>query len=167
MGAVEIIVFIIAILLMLLGVAGAFLPVVPGVPLNFVVFLAYGFFDRWESYGFWIMFLMGLLTVVSLVFEQLAGAMGAKKFGAEKAGMIGSVLGAILGLVLFNIPGLILGTFLGAAAAEMCFNKKKLKEASNAGVGALVGCLCGSMFKFVASFFMTALFAYLVLRQGA
>jgi phosphatidylglycerophosphate synthase len=63
--------------------AGSFLPVVPHFPFNFGFFLAYFFFNRCETYDLWIIYLMGFLTFVNVVFDQLAGSL-AKKFGADK-----------------------------------------------------------------------------------
>jgi uncharacterized protein YqgC (DUF456 family) len=166
MDTAQVIVFSVAIALMLVGVAGSILPVIPGVPLNFVVFLAYGYYSSFEAYGFLTIFLVGALTFAAIVVEQLAGIMGAKKFGSGKAGMIGAVVGSLVGIIIFNVPGLIIGTFLGALAFEMIFAKKEWKVARMAGLGALVGCACGSFFKFVVSFIITAAFIYLVIKNS-
>jgi uncharacterized protein YqgC (DUF456 family) len=148
---------------MLVGAAGAFVPVIPGLILNWLVLLGYGFWSGWGPYGFWTMLLTGLAVVAGTVCDQLAGAVGAKKFGASKAGMIGSVVGAILGVILLNIPGLVLGTFFGAMLAEIWFHKKKAKEAADSGLGALLGCLAGGLFKFVLSMAITVAFIWMVL----
>ncbi|MDR3155029.1 MAG: DUF456 family protein [Deltaproteobacteria bacterium] len=165
MGAIDIIVFTLAVILMLAGAAGAFIPVIPGLPLNWLVLLGYGFWSGWGPYGFWTMLLTGLAAAAGLVCDQLAGAMGARKFGASKAGMIGSFVGALLGLIVLNIPGLILGTFLGAMLAEIWFQKKEMKAAADSGLGALLGCFAGGMFKFIVSLIMTAAFVWLVLSH--
>jgi uncharacterized protein YqgC (DUF456 family) len=161
MDTAHVLVFILALILMLAGIIGSFIPIIPGLPLNWLVFLGYGFWSGWETYGFWTMVWTGAVTAVGVIGEQVAGALGAKKFGSGKAGMIGAVVGAIAGLLVFNIPGLILGTFAGAMAAEMIFNRMEAKQAANAGVGALLGCMAGSVFKFVLSTILTVYFVWL------
>ncbi|MDR2611909.1 MAG: DUF456 domain-containing protein [Deltaproteobacteria bacterium] len=163
MVAADVVIFSLGILLMLAGAAGAFVPVIPGLPLNWLVLLGYGFWSGWGPYGFWTMFLTALAVAAGMVGDQLAGAMGARKFGSGKAGMIGAAVGAILGVIVFNIPGLVLGTFFGAMLAEIWFNKKEAKEAADAGLGALLGCLAGGMFKFVLSVVITVAFIWQVL----
>jgi uncharacterized protein YqgC (DUF456 family) len=69
----------------------------------------------------------------------VASAIGAKKFGASRAGLFGAVAGGILGLIFFSLPGLILGIFLGALALELLVSRRDLGAALTAGVGALLG----------------------------
>jgi uncharacterized protein YqgC (DUF456 family) len=162
----DIAVLILAYALHLVGAVGCFLPIIPGVPLIFGVFLGYGIYDGWHAYGVTTVVIAGIAAVGSVVAENLASAYGAKFFGSGKAGMIGSVAGALLGVIFFSIPGLIIGTFLGAVICEMIFYKKELKEASKAGAGALLGCLGGSVFKFMLSVAMIAAFTYFIVTAG-
>ncbi|MDR1036993.1 MAG: DUF456 domain-containing protein [Deltaproteobacteria bacterium] len=163
MTALDVTIFSLGILLMLAGAAGAFLPVIPGLPLNWLVLLGYGFWSGWGPYGFWTMLLTGMAVAAGLVGDQLAGAMGAKKFGSSKAGMIGAFVGAIVGVIFLNIPGLILGTFFGAMLAEIVFDKKEAMAAADSGAGALLGCLAGGVFKFVISMIITLAYVWMVL----
>lgn len=140
---------ILCFIIMLLGLGGTILPVLPGIPIMWVAMLGYGWYSDWAYYGLTTMVVTGLIVVLSLAVDQLASAMGAKKFGATRAGMIGSVVGALLGVIFFNIIGLILGTFIGAAAFEMLFARQDLKNSLASGAGALVGFLAGSLFKFM------------------
>lgn len=140
---------ILCFIIMLLGLAGTILPIMPGIPIMWAAMLGYGWYSGWAYYGLTTMIVTGLIVALSLAVDQLASVMGAKKFGASKAGMIGSVVGALLGVIFFNIIGLILGTFLGAAAFEMAFARQDLKNSLASGTGALVGFLAGSLFKFM------------------
>jgi uncharacterized protein YqgC (DUF456 family) len=159
-------VLVLAFLLLLTGALGCFLPVVPGVPLIFAVFLGYGLYDGWRAYGLAAMIVCGALAAFSVVIDNIAGAYGAKAFGSGKSGMIGAIIGAIAGVIFFSIPGLILGTFIGAALFEMVFSGKELKRAAKAGAGALLGCLAGSFFKFMLSAVLIVAFAWLVFTAG-
>ncbi len=156
----NILVLIICFLVMLGGLAGTVLPILPGIPIIWGAMFFYGWFSDWAYYGLTAMVITGGLTVLSLVVDQLASLMGAKKFGASRAGMIGSVVGAIVGVIFFNIIGLIAGTFLGAMVAEMLFNGRNLWESMASGTGALLGFLAGSLFKFMLAFSLIAYFVF-------
>ncbi|MDR0549047.1 MAG: DUF456 domain-containing protein [Deltaproteobacteria bacterium] len=164
MGVVAI---ILTIAVMLIGLAGSVLPVVPGLPIIFVAYLGYGIYSGWQAYAFWTMVLVGGVVVLSVVLDQLASAMGAKKFGAGKAGMIGAFVGAILGAIFFNIVGLIAGTFVGAAVFELVFARRDLYDSLKAGTGALVGFLASSVFKFMLGTILIALYLFKVVMNGA
>ncbi|MDR2726285.1 MAG: DUF456 family protein, partial [Candidatus Adiutrix sp.] len=88
-----------ALLVMLAGLAGTLLPVFPGLPLMWLALLGYGWFTGWLAYGAAGLLLTGLLVLLSLVVDQAAAVIGAKKFGASRPGLLGSVAGGLLGLV--------------------------------------------------------------------
>jgi len=151
-------------LVLLAGLAGTLLPVVPGLPLMWLALLGYGWFTGWQAYGFAGLLVTGLVVILSLAVDQVASVVGAKTFGASRAGLVGAVLGGLLGLVFFSLPGLILGVFLGAIALELLVSRRNLEEALTAGLGALLGFLAGSLFKFMLGlgllgFFVLALLA--------
>ena len=145
----NVLVFSFCFIVMLLGLAGTVLPVLPGIPIIWVAILGYGWYGGWTSYGFTAMLITGILSVLSIIVDQLASVLGTKKFGGSTAGMIGSVVGAILGAIFFNVFGLIAGTFLGAVVGELAFNGSDFKQSMNSGLGSLVGFLAGSLFKFM------------------
>jgi uncharacterized protein YqgC (DUF456 family) len=148
---------------MLTGLAGSILPILPGLPIIFVGFLGYGIYSGWAAYGLGTMIAVGAVVVVSVILDQLASMVGAKKLGAGRAGMIGAIVGAIVGVIFFNIPGLILGTFVGAAVFELILANRELWDALKAGFGALLGFLASSLFKFMMGVILIAIFAIKVL----
>ena len=160
----EAVVLPLTLLVMLAGLAGTLLPVVPGLPLMWLALLGYGWFTGWQAYGATGLVITGLAVLLSLVVDQAAAVIGAKKFGASRAGLFGSVAGGLLGLIFFSLPGLILGIFFGALALELAISRRDLGAALTAGVGALLGFLAGSLFKFMLGlgllgFFIAALLA--------
>jgi uncharacterized protein YqgC (DUF456 family) len=158
----EIIVPVVCVLVMAGATIGSVLPVIPGLPVFFFVYLGYGLFDKWRAYGSAALIVVGAVVVLSLVLDQLAAMLGAKKFGANKAGMIGSVVCAFIGVIFFSLPGLLVGAFLGAAVFEMAFNKMELKDSLKAGGGTLLGLLVGGLFKFMIGTVLTLAFIYQV-----
>ena len=142
-------ILVLTLLVMLAGLAGTLLPVVPGLPLMWLAFLGYGWLTGWSSYGAAFLTVTGLLVLLSMVVDYAASALGAKKFGARWPGIVGTVAGGLLGLIFFSLPGLILGIVLGAAALEILISRRDLGAALKAGLGALLGFLACSLFKFM------------------
>jgi uncharacterized protein YqgC (DUF456 family) len=149
-------------LVLLAGLAGTLLPVVPGLPLMWLALLGYGWLTGWSAYGFTSLAVTGLLVLLSMVVDYAAAALGAQKFGASRAGLFGAVAGGILGLIFFSLPGLILGIFLGAMALEILVSRRDLGAALTAGLGALLGFLAGSLFKFMLGLGLLLFFVFVV-----
>jgi uncharacterized protein YqgC (DUF456 family) len=160
----EIIGLSLALLVMLAGLIGSLLPVLPGVPLVLVAAVAHRLYFGAASVSNTILIILVALTVISIWFDFLAGMMGAKKFDATWRGMTGAVIGGIIGL-FFSLPGIILGPFIGATLFEMA-GGREFKKASRAGVGAMVGLLVGIVGKFAICVAMILLFATSVILRS-
>jgi uncharacterized protein YqgC (DUF456 family) len=148
---------------LLIGLFFTVAPLVPGILIIWAVFLGYGFYDGWASYGLVFMIITAVAAAASLILDYLASVWGAKRFGAGTAGMIGSIIGGILGLIVFSLPGMVLGAFGGAVACEMAFSKQELKEAAQAGAGAIIGLLLGGLAKFIIAITMILAFISMVI----
>ena len=153
-----------AFLVMLTGLIGSLLPVLPGTPLILIAAIGHRLYFGHASASNLILAILGALMVVSLVFDFLASMLGAKKFGATWRGMAGAVIGGIIGL-FFSLPGIILGPFLGAMLFEM-LGDKEFKKAAKAGLGATVGLLLGVVGKFSIGVVMMILFATSVILRS-
>ncbi len=158
----ETIYLVLSLIIMVAGLAGTVLPILPSIPLVYSGFLIYGLGTGWHDFGAGVMIFFGALTVFVLVLDYVAGAVGAKKFGASTAGVIGSVIGAILGVIFFNIIGLLVGVFAGAVFGEL-HHGRTTEEAFRSGWGAFLGFVAGSLFKFVIAFFMIGVFLLLII----
>ena len=110
--------YALAALLVVVGLAGVVLPALPGLPLVFVGMLIAAWAGDFVHVGVPTLVVLGLLTLLSFVVDFWATAHGAKRVGAGKAAMFGAALGTLVG-AFFAIPGLILGPFLGAMIAEL------------------------------------------------
>jgi uncharacterized protein YqgC (DUF456 family) len=146
---------IIAGVLCVVGLLGCLLPILPGPPLNFAAVLLLAVASDFAPP------LNGsTLTVLAVVTLVVAGAdyvipvLGARQFGASRAGVWGSLLGMLIGLFFFAPVGLVLGALLGAVLGELAAGKKEW-DAIRAGVGVVLGSLLGVVIKLCAAGVMT------------
>jgi uncharacterized protein YqgC (DUF456 family) len=142
------------------GLMGLLLPAIPGMPLVFVGIAAVAWADGFARIGVPVLVVIGVLGVMGMVFDYLAGLLGAKRAGASRWGLIGAVVGLLVGLP-FGLPGLVLGPGLGAMALEYA-KDADVRRSARAGVGVLVGFILGTALKYAVAMTMLglALFAY-------
>jgi uncharacterized protein len=138
------------------GLLGAIVPVLPGIPLIFAGIWLIAGVDGYHHLG--LGWLLGIAAVgaVGLVVDLLAGALGAKRMGASSRAVWGALIGTLIGL-FFGIPGLLIGPFFGAVLGELSAGHSVLRSA-HAGVSAWVGLMFGTIIKLVSSLMMVALF---------
>jgi uncharacterized protein len=149
------------ILLLIIGLLGSVVPMLPGT--TFIMLgvvlqkLMLSATMSWYVVG-WI----ALIWVVSVLADIAGVIIGARLFGGSKWGMTGASGGAIVGM-FFSLPALLLGTFLGAVAAEKFGAKKSDHESLRSGVGATAGFLLSTFARFGCALAMIALFLIAVL----
>lgn len=159
MDIYHITIFIISLLIMFGGLVGIVLPIIPSTPLIWLGVFIYAVCDGFKSIGWSLLLIFGLLTILSVVLDYFGGVIGAKKYGATKWGLIGSVIGGIAGFFMGGIIGLIFGPFFGAVLLELVFDKDFTK-AFKSGVGTLVGFLGGAIAKLVIGVIIIGLFIW-------
>lgn len=147
---------IFALLMMCLGIAGSVLPGLPSTPLVFIGAMAHKLYFGPTGAAWWVIAVLGVFTIVSLIVDYAASVYGAKRLGATWRGAVGAVTGGLIGL-FFNIPGILLGPFIGAALFEMA-GGREWKEAMKAGAGATLGLLAGAVGKLACCVAMMLLF---------
>ena len=153
----EALLWIVAVVLVLAGVAGTVLPVLPGVPLVFAGLLAAAWAGGFATVGWPVLVVLGLLTLASFVIDIGASSIGAQRAGATRAAMVGAAVGALVG-IFFGLPGLLLGPFLGAALGQF-IARRDVAEAGRVGAGAWIGFLVGSAAKLALAVLMVVIFA--------
>lgn len=153
----EVLLWLLSILLVVVGLAGTVLPLLPGVPLVFAGLLLAAWVDGFERVGWPVLVILGVLTLLSLVIDAAAASVGAKRVGAGSAAVLGAALGTLIGL-FFGLPGLLVGPFAGAALGQFLM-RRDVVEAGRVGFGAWLGFLLGSLAKLVLSLMMIAIFA--------
>jgi uncharacterized protein YqgC (DUF456 family) len=145
-----------AALLVVLGLAGTVLPVLPGVLLVFAGLFLAAWAEDFARVGTAGITIIGLLAALAFVADFVASLLGAKRVGASPRALLGASLGAIIGL-FFGIPGLLLGPFLGAALGEL-WARGGLAQAGKVGIGTWIGLLVAAIAKVAIAFAMIATF---------
>ena len=154
--------WIVAGLLVVLGVVGTLVPVLPGATFVFGGLLLAAWIDEFQRVGWLTLAVLGFLTFTTVGVDMLATSLGAGKLGASRLAIVGAVAGTILGLFT-GLPGLIVGPFLGAVAGELLAGRD-LDQAGRVGAGTWIGLAVGAAVKIGLVVAMIGLFvtAYLV-----
>jgi uncharacterized protein YqgC (DUF456 family) len=154
----DIALLIIGFLFMLVGVLGSFLPVLPGPPISwiglFLLYLTKAVPDNW-----WVLGITLVIALIILALDYIIPAIGTKKFGGTKAGMIGTTIGLLIALFfpILGPLGIIIWPFLGALIGEL-LNKADKKTATKAAFGSFLGFLTGTFLKFMVAIVYLGLF---------
>ncbi|MFD0738352.1 DUF456 domain-containing protein [Lysobacter koreensis] len=155
--------YLLAAVLVVVGVAGTVLPALPGLPLVFAGMLLAGWAGDFQKVGVGMLVLLGVLTALSLAIDFLATTLGAKRVGASKLALVGALIGTFGGL-FFGPLGLFAGPFVGALAGELIHGRDKgvgnLGQATKVGLGTWLGIVLGTVLKVGLAFAMLGLFAF-------
>ena len=152
----ELVLVLVALFLMILGILGSFLPVIPGPLTSWVGLLVLHFTEGVELSR---TFLMMTLLVAGFIYvlDYIIPAIGTKRFGGSRAGMIGTTFGLIIGL-LSPIPfGIIIGPFIGALVGEMIY-RNDMNKALKAAFGSFLGFLASTFLKFIVAIIFLGFF---------
>lgn len=145
----------IAIILILVGLLGCILPIIPGPPISFLGILVLHFTKFPEPrYTTNFLLILAFVAIIVTVLDYIVPVWGTKKFGGSKAGMWGATIGMIIGMIFLGPPGLVLGSLVGAIIGESIKGANN-KDAFRAGLGAFFGFLTGVGLKLAASIYIT------------
>lgn len=155
--------YILAAILIVVGVLGVILPALPGLPLVFGGMLLAAWTDDFERIGVWTLVILGVLTLLSLLIDIVATAMGAKRVGASRSAVVGAMLGTVVGL-FFGIVGVFIAPFVGAVLGELLHRRKlagsDVGHAAKVGLGTWFGIVIGVVSKLALAFAMIGLFFF-------
>jgi uncharacterized protein len=147
---------IVAILLVIVGLAGTVLPALPGVPLIFGGLLLIAYQDGFNKIGVITLVILGALAILAVAIDYIAAIFGAKRVGASRLAIIGATVGTIAGLFLGFI-GIIFGPFVGAAAGEFIARQDAI-QAGKVGLATWLGIVIGVAVKLGIAFLMVGIF---------
>ena len=152
------VIIVIGLILALAGMIGCILPIIPGPIFSFLALLLLSWIKNWQVFSQTFLIVMGSLTALLMIFDYIAPALGAKKFGASKRGLWGSAIGMIIGIFFIPPWGIIVGAFIGELVGELLTGKSG-KKALRAGWGILIGNVLGVGLKL--AFTTVVLFYYI------
>jgi uncharacterized protein YqgC (DUF456 family) len=133
-----IVLIILGLLIAMVGLAGCILPVIPGPPFSFLALIILSWAKDWEPFSSTFLIIMAGLTILLTILDYVVPVIGAKKYGASKLGLWGSIIGILIGLFFFPPLGMLIGAIAGALAGELIAGKE-VKKALRAGWGVFVG----------------------------
>jgi len=148
--------------LFLAGLVGSIVPWMPGPLFILAGAVVWAVATDFQTLGWGRLAVLAALAVLSFLLDFLAGAIGARRYGASRWGVVGALLGAVVGLFLGPL-GLIAGCVIGAVVGELA-RGADLAGGVRSGLGALVGLLAGLLADLVLAITMIGLFLYWVWR---
>lgn len=149
--------WVLAVALIVTGVVGTFLPVLPGALLVFGGMLLGAWIDNFQRIGWVTLVVLGLLTVLVFVVDVVAGLMGAKRVGASKLAIVGAAIGTVVGM-FFGLVGIVIAPFIGAVVGEV-IERGQLAPAARVGFATWLGMVAGALAKFAIVLVMVGVFA--------
>jgi hypothetical protein len=154
----ELIWIILAGLCIIVGLIGAFLPILPGLPFSYLgLFILH--ITGVAPFSTSFLVIWAILIIAIMVLENALPAYTTKKFGGSSYGMAGSIIGTLAGIFFFPPIGFFLGSLVGAFLGEILY-KQDTRLALKAAWGSFIGFLTGTMIKT----FVAAMFAFMFFR---
>jgi len=154
--------WIAAVALIVTGVAGTVLPVLPGPILVFAGIVLAAAIDDFTRIPVWLLVVLGVLTVLAWVVDYVAAAAGAKRAGASRYAIIGAAIGTVAG-VLTGLWGLLFMPLAGAAIGEYLAQRNAYR-AGKVGLATWIDLLLGTVAKVAIVLAMVGIAAVALLR---
>jgi uncharacterized protein YqgC (DUF456 family) len=162
---ISVVVLVLTSLIMLVGLIGTVLPIIPGTILIFAGALLYALVDRFQIVGWPTLVVLGVLAAVATTADLWASSIGAKIGGASGWSVVIGLLAGLVGFVVFNLPGAIIGAILGVLLTEIV-RVGDWRQALKAGSGWVVGWILSTVVQLGIGLIMVAIFVWQVV-QGA
>ncbi len=141
--------------LMLLGVIGTLVPVLPDLILIWLAALGYGLFVGWGQWGPWLFALISLIGLVGLAAEFIGSGVGGRIGGASGWGILGGLVLGLIGLVFFTPIGAFVGLLLGTFLVEY-WRLRDVSKAARSTLGTGIGFGASYIAKFFLALLMVA-----------
>lgn len=148
-------------LIMLVGLIGTVLPIIPGTVLILLAAFLYGLVEGFQVIGWPTLALLLVLTVIATSADLWVSSVGAKVGGASGWSVVIGLIGGLIGFVVFNLLGAILGAVLGVLLTEI-IRLGDWRRALKAGSGWMVGWLLSTVVQLGLGLVMVAVFVWQV-----
>ena len=148
--------WILAAVMIVVGIAGTVLPALPGVALVFAGMLLAAWIDEFARIPGYVVAILGVLTAIAMAVDVAAGFLGAKKAGASRLSIAGAAIGSVAGLFT-GFVGLLFLPLAGAAIGEY-LEQRDVKRAGRVGLATWIGMIVGTAVKVAVVFTMLGVF---------
>ena len=152
----DILLITISALLIILGIFGSLVPILPGPPIAFGGLLLVQF-SSIHPFSVEFLIIFGVLALLSSVIDNVLPIYATKKFNGSKRGVWGSAIGLVIGLFFFPPFGIIIGPMLGAFVGEILDGKSPNNSVIPA-FGSFIGFLSSIFLRFALSIVMAYYF---------
>lgn len=137
--------YVLSALLIVIGLLGTVLPVLPGIPVMFAGMWLAAWMGDYAYVSAGTVIGLALATALSIAIDLLASLVGAQRVGASRKALLGAGVGGVVGL-FFGMPGLLAGPYLGAMSGELAHGSH-WRAAAKIGAGTWLGIVLGSILK--------------------
>lgn len=152
----DVLLWSLVVLLIVAGIAGTLLPMLPGTALVFAGLLLGAWIDDFTLVSAVTVAVLGVLTLISWAVDYLSGVLGAKKVGATPQAVFGAAIGTVLG-IFTGLWGLVFMPLAGAAIGEY-IAIRDMVQARRVGVATWIGMMVGAVLKIAITFLMIGVF---------
>ena len=152
----DIFLIVLGFLFMCLGLIGSFLPILPGPPISWIGLLLL-YITNVIPNNDTLLIVTFIIAILVFTLDYIIPAIGTKRFGGSKAGVIGTSLGLVIGLIAPIPFGIIIGPFVGALIGELS-NNADSKTAVKAAFGSFLGFVTSTLLKFIVSIIYFGIF---------
>jgi uncharacterized protein len=146
----------VAVLLILVGVAGTVLPALPGTALVLAGIVLGAWIDDFSRVGVGSLLIIGVLALMAWGFDYVAGLLGARRAGASRQALWGAAIGTVVGIFM-GLVGVLFMPLVGAAVGEYLARRDQ-GQALRVGVATWLGIMAGLLAKVVIAFMMIGIF---------
>ena len=160
---VSVVVLVFTFLIVLIGLIGTVLPIIPGTILIFAGALLYALVDGFQVVGWPTLVVLGVLAVVATTADLWASSIGAKIGGASGWSVVIGLLAGLVGFVIFTLPGAIIGAILGVLLTEIV-RVGDWRQALKAGSGWVVGWILSTVVQLGIGLIMVAILVWQVVQ---
>ena len=143
----------VVIFLLLLGLVGTVIPIIPGVLLMWLTVFIYSLADGFAAVSMPAFLVISVIAVITGTSDLWLTLFGAKKGGASIKSMLIGTAGAIAGSFIFPLVGTIVGYIAGLLLGEY-WQHGDWELAKKAGLGGLAGWGVATVIQFIGGIFI-------------
>ena len=152
----DIILILAGFILIIVGIVGCIVPMLPGIPLSYLGIILLHF-TSWVDFSPEFLIVWGVIVIGVQLLDYYVPIWGSKKFGGGTKGAWGSAIGVVAGMFIFPPLGIIIFPFVGAVIGEL-IDDKEPKAALKAGFGAFIGFVAGTVMKLAVAIILAIYF---------